>query len=154
MQNRNLFKATQNINENYASSHQYSRQSIPLGTPENLNNSEDNVSFLNNSSLHNDSLESPLSVKTLPLMTNNCREESWPLNLSAPAVLTEDEEGFTSFNISSGDSDSELECLFKEDSLSPTHTSTPKSQKLKAENYSLRRTFAMTLFKTHHQNER
>ncbi|KAI4459900.1 inscuteable [Holotrichia oblita] len=96
---------------------------------------------------------------TVPLVRNrrNRVGKKIAFNITAPAVLNEDEELVTSFTSSStpsySDSDSELECLFAETIESPRHTSTPKFSGKRRTAFKTERRHVMNLL-VKYQNER
>ncbi|KRT81992.1 hypothetical protein AMK59_6107 [Oryctes borbonicus] len=135
MSKRNLFRSIQmDTSTAYNSTeqrHQYARDGVDqLQDGDDINNEvtyNENISW---SSIDNTDSPHKRNI-TVPLVRNRRRvDKKIAFNITAPAVLTEDEELVTHFTSSStpsySDSDSELECLFAGSIESPKHTSTPK----------------------------
>ncbi|XP_017783629.1 PREDICTED: protein inscuteable homolog [Nicrophorus vespilloides] len=139
---RNLFRSIQ-MEASSADANQYAgNDSISSEVT-----SDESISWLSSDS------ELPECIKTLPLASSPTA--SYPPNLSAPAILQEEDEvedndeAVTSFNQST-DSDSELDGLFQP----PKHTSTPKMPGEKdTEVNMLRRVHARNLLEKY-KNER
>lgn len=128
---RNLFRSIQmdTTHNSTKRRHQYARGgSDQVQDSDDINNEvtyNENISWTNI-----DITDSPHGNITVPIVRNRRRVgNKIAFNISAPVILSEDEELVTSFTSSTSsysDSDSELECLFAGTIESPRHTSTPK----------------------------
>lgn len=158
---RNLFRSIQmdtTHNSTEPRGHQYARGGTDqVQDGDDINNGvtyDENISW---SSIDNTDDYSPRGNNTVPVVKNRRRVgNKIAFNISAPAVLTEDEELVTSFNSSTpsySDSDSELECLFAGAFESPRHTSTPKFSGKQENFFKSERKHAMNLL-AKYQHER
>lgn len=157
--NRKLFTNIQMQDDEYDDDHQYAKgvDGNVVEIQHSLNKRKSEVTYRNSSYswLLNENSDLPEDVQSLPILlsSSNAHYEDDLANLSAPALLNE-EESITSFNHSlNSDCDSELESLFNDNICTPIHTSTPKALQKKKDKNLLQKAHAMNLM-LKYQNER
>lgn len=159
--NRNLFTNIQMQDDEYDDDHQYAKgvDGNVVEIQHSLNKIKSEVTYRNSRSyswLLNENSELPEDVKSLPIYlssTSNTHYEDDLGNLSAPALLDE-QESITPLNRSLiSDCDSEIESLFNDNIYTPLHTSTPKTLQKRKDKNLLQKAHVMNLM-LKYQNER